>query len=584
MLALRRQLDHYKATISQSFLVEIKSDINVIKAGVGAMNAAVDSMRGHGVAKEERELLTKLVPPDASLFTGKPTCLPGTRLSVLKGIHAWVHDVSKPSRLFWLYGVAGCGKSTVAASICSRLGVNLLGSFFCKRDQDERRNPVRLIWSVAFFLAEANDIFRDAVLDALRDPKAFVNMDLTSQFELVIAKPLKATANVQVSKPSVIVIDALDECDSHDNVARLLAETVQLCSWLLVVVTSRNLPGLAKSFTKLGALRKEQDLFSNNAVDDIRRFLENELEPDGRLGDIREFIEDRMDVLLSNSQGLFIWVEVVIKFIVDHDDTKLDVVDAILNSRSHAKAETALDDLYKAVVNTAFEKSKSKETVKVILALILSTSNTSPLGPRALHALLPPSFNIPSATFDTILRRMSAIFVISEDGVVVVHTSVLDFIADDDRCGKDIFTPVIQFERNMAVGCFEIMDRGTRNAVRQMNRPPSGLRFNMCGLESSHAPNDMVPGLDKRIASNISAELRYSCLHWLDHFRQALQEPSPTSSSDEDQAAFSTLLADFFETNRSLYWLEVLSLTAHLNAAREILLDFLVLSGSLVCI
>ncbi|KAF7376827.1 WD40 repeat-like protein [Mycena sanguinolenta] len=336
------------------------------------------------------------------------------------------------------------------------------------------------------------------------------------------------------------------------------------------------MPGIARRFSRLEALKVEHDLFADNAFDDIRRFIENELDADGRLGDIKEFIEDRMGVLLDNSGGLFIYIEVIIKFIAAHGDTKLDVANEILGSKSHAKAETALDGLYRTVIKAAAEETNSWQTAKMISSFVLATSNTSPLDARALHAFLPPPFNIAFKTFEEILKRMSAIFIIGADGVVVIHTSVLDFLGDETRCGKDIFVPLDEVEGSMATGCFEIMKHGTRNAGRQMNRSPSGLRFNICDLETSYLPNNEVLDLDKRITANISAELRYSCLHWLDHLRSSLG--TSQSSSDEEEAMIA--LTDFLESKRSLFWLEVLSLAGNLAAGRDILLGVLRQSSS----
>ena len=61
----------------------------------------------------ESDLLVALVPPDTSLFTGKPSCLPAMQESVLNTIQAWVFDTMKETRVFLLHGKAGGGTSTV---------------------------------------------------------------------------------------------------------------------------------------------------------------------------------------------------------------------------------------------------------------------------------------------------------------------------------------------------------------------------------------------------------------------------------------------------------------------------------------
>ena len=196
---LRQELSEYKSTITHAFLVEIREALVNIKVDA-------DSERA-------RELLNKLLPPAKSSFEEKATCLSGTRETVLKIVRDWLYDACKPSRLFWLYGVAGCGKSTIAASICKSLQDkrHLIGSFFCWRDQADRRDPVKLVWSIAFFLAKANPAFRNALLVELQDFELFSTLGPESQFERLIECPannkdVKATAH---SGTAVLVLTVL---------------------------------------------------------------------------------------------------------------------------------------------------------------------------------------------------------------------------------------------------------------------------------------------------------------------------------------------------------------------------------------
>ncbi|KAF9645051.1 hypothetical protein BDM02DRAFT_3074913, partial [Thelephora ganbajun] len=81
-------------------------------------------------------------------------CLRGTRETVLSKIESWARDFSK-SPVFWLNGLAGTGKSTIAQTVSERVfGDGLLGaSFFCSRDFEDRNN-LRLIFpTLAFQLA-----------------------------------------------------------------------------------------------------------------------------------------------------------------------------------------------------------------------------------------------------------------------------------------------------------------------------------------------------------------------------------------------------------------------------------------------
>lgn len=70
-----------------------------------------------------------------------PTCLADTRVAVLKEIKAWAYGKDERC-IFWLNGVAGMGKSTIARTIChdfSQKG-HLGASFFFSRDEKKYRS------------------------------------------------------------------------------------------------------------------------------------------------------------------------------------------------------------------------------------------------------------------------------------------------------------------------------------------------------------------------------------------------------------------------------------------------------------
>ena len=83
--------------------------------------------------KEEEEKLKRLLCANDSLHHGKALCFHDTRVRVLQMLERWALDnAPDAARLFWLFGVAGCGKSAVAASIAQDLddAGRLTGSFF----------------------------------------------------------------------------------------------------------------------------------------------------------------------------------------------------------------------------------------------------------------------------------------------------------------------------------------------------------------------------------------------------------------------------------------------------------------------
>jgi len=72
---------------------------------------------------------------------GRKGCLRGTRETTLNEIESWARDF-KRSPVFWLNGLAGTGKSTIAQIISEWVfaGGVLGASFFCSHDFKDRSN------------------------------------------------------------------------------------------------------------------------------------------------------------------------------------------------------------------------------------------------------------------------------------------------------------------------------------------------------------------------------------------------------------------------------------------------------------
>lgn len=581
---LQHQMKEARETLRDAYVVEMGGKISTIADGVSKVKEGVDGVQ-HGVeniqdritkgdkrleAKDEAELLKSLVPPDGSLHYGKEGCLQGTRIAIIEHIRSWALDGSTAARLFWEFGVAGCGKSSLAVSIAKALGDRLDGSFFCsKRDKDERRNPVRLFSSIAYFLATPRSPYREALLSALQKPDASINSDLKSQFENLIERPLnEVKASKAPSRPFVFIIDALDECDDYDRLAPLLTRIVRLAPWVKFVVTSRHHEGISRAFDGLGDLTKKTDLFEENALGDIRTLLEYELSPHGRLARHGPFTVDRKEQLVARSQGLFVWLNTIINFITA-DEENIKYVDKILGSTS-SEAEAELYALYRTVVETAASKSKtSAKVVRMIIGIIHASSKTAPLSAKSIHAFLPPSFTLPLELFEDILARLSAIIRLGTDGITVMHTSVLDFFGDKAQCGEVHWIDPVEVQRIMASGCFEIMKNGSREPSR-LQTPPPGLRFNMCNLQNSHLRNDEVPNLPQTITESVSPELRYSCMFWADHFiGSRLNEFF--ESTDVGVTGIPASASSFICSVQSLYWVEAMTLFDSIPVARDAL-------------
>jgi len=123
---------------------------------------------------EHRKLLERLpmVRAKNTGWNAGRCCLAGTRQAQLDKIFQWVHDEGQ-GQVFWLTGVAGSGKSTIANTI-ARTFANLKrlgGNFFFNRDVDGLNNTDSAISTLTRQLAGFSEELGKRICDVIRkDP------------------------------------------------------------------------------------------------------------------------------------------------------------------------------------------------------------------------------------------------------------------------------------------------------------------------------------------------------------------------------------------------------------------------------
>ena len=119
-------------------------------------------------------------------------CLKGTRETVLDEIESWAKDFDQ-SPVFWLNGLAGTGKSTIAQTFSERVFADgrLGASFFCSRDFEDRSDLHFIFPTLAFQLAHNFLEFRSILVPLLQSDPGIVHESLYRQMEKLIVEPLR---------------------------------------------------------------------------------------------------------------------------------------------------------------------------------------------------------------------------------------------------------------------------------------------------------------------------------------------------------------------------------------------------------
>jgi NACHT domain len=473
----------------------------------------------------------------------------GTRTAVLNDIVAWAlkpfagesqPNASNPN-VFWLYGMPGLGKTSVANSLCDRLrkNKNLGGSFFCKHDNVDLREPKRVLPTLIAKLVRMWGPFRKLVAKVLLDEPQ-INPEST-RGELLL-KPLQLLKK-HPPHTLVLVIDALDECGQSNTRWPLLNCLIEACSlvnWLKIVVTSRPEHDI-KAFCESRHVAIRDLATDDISGQGIRLFTENRM---AEVANLRYLSSDwpgqeRISQIVERARGLFIFVDTLFRLVtVDVLDPEPLLVEVL--SGTSEGANTELHRLYSMTI-TSRAVQNTPEFHRILRAVI-GVSTYRPLSADTLAKLI----DLKVSTVLSLVGELGALLyqdVAEKNGIRVRHLSVLEFLVGS-TCPLEFRVDLKLANSELARCCLETMAKQ--------------LKFNICGLETSCVFNADIQDLSDRVAQKIPDELQYSCMHWSNHLCYDI---------DPVGAEITGLLDDFFAESQPLYWLEVLSLMGKVPVA-----------------
>ncbi|KAG8918698.1 hypothetical protein FRC02_002162, partial [Tulasnella sp. 418] len=226
LVGLDRMLNRALQTFMAGGIIQVEKRIEgLYDVAAGTRNVIEEFV----LTQAEQDLL-KTLPHvnaryDCMSRNDASACLENTRIALLQEIFKWVRDHETKQKTFWLHGLAGTGKSTVAHTVAKDLDRQgrLGASFFFSRDEADRRNPYRVLPTIANQLARSSPSFRKSLAKYLNEHQDAGTAGLSTQMEFLIEKPLRELSTLSSSSsPYVIVLDALDECTPPNHAEILL--------------------------------------------------------------------------------------------------------------------------------------------------------------------------------------------------------------------------------------------------------------------------------------------------------------------------------------------------------------------------
>ncbi|KAG8729283.1 hypothetical protein FRC10_004118, partial [Ceratobasidium sp. 414] len=330
-------------------------------------------------------LLSELKPLGKAGYDISRTCLDGTRTGIIADITAWCERSNDSERLLWVHGHAGLGKSTIAASVCQKLdSLNMLAaSFFCKRDDEERRDPQRVLTTAIHGLALRQPAYAEALTTLILPDSSICSSPSTeTQYNKLIVDLARLPKVSAATRRLVIVVDALDECGDEQTRRRLLTQLngmSQAITWLKVVITSRPDQDITRYFGSVPPKHffATRDVQSYGAAGDIVEFIRHRLcdWPEAELLPV-----DAESKLAAQANGLFIWAHTACEFIRGGLDPRTRF-DSLLEKAKLAPTMGALDALYDTAVEASIGDGGNDniQNVQQCLGIIIACSTRTPL-------------------------------------------------------------------------------------------------------------------------------------------------------------------------------------------------------------
>ncbi|KAF1814219.1 hypothetical protein P152DRAFT_392943 [Eremomyces bilateralis CBS 781.70] len=471
------------------------------------------------------------------------TCLPNTRVDVLKEIFNWAGGQDERS-IFWLNGLAGTGKSTIAHTVARTYLENgrLGASFFFSRGGGDVGHAVKFVTSIAVQLARNVPNLCRHICGAIAERNDIANQSLRDQWQHLIVSPLLKLDDKDSRSSYVLVVDALDECADENNIRtilQLLAKTRSVTKIRIrIFLTSRPEIPIRYGLCQMPDTEHKDFVLHNISRStinhDITVFLESKL---SLIGQERSFGagwpgEDAITHLVQSASGLFIWAATACRYIHEGGSLAADRLSIILQGIA---PNEQLNKIYLTVLRSSVGNLRKKERKKWY-KLLKDTAGSivlllSPLSILSLARLLKVS---PEQVIRT-LGDLHSILDIPDDLIRPLrlhHPSFRDFLLDQKRCNDlNFWVNEKQAQGILAARCIELMS--------------TSLKQDICGMK---APGVLVADISSnRVEQYFTPEVQYACLCWVQHLQK-----SDTRLHDND------LVHQFLQMHL-LHWLEALS-------------------------
>ena len=360
-----------------------------------------------------------------------------------------------------LIGNPGSGKTAfVCHLLCSRASSpfihdRILGYHFCMHSDKGTQNAAKFVRNLANMIALRIEEYRENILST-----SFANKVLRYDcpgdpewcFQEGIITPLVKLRR-QPKQPWYVVIDALDECaEAKAEIVNMLKSKVRrFPMWLKLIITTRNMSTITKSFEGLRRLELWQDDLRN--VQDIDTYTMDRIYPlkGSIISKIKSYFSIKennavyqriVSSVVEKSQGNFLYVRLV-----------LDTLFATTESTNWTEnIPKTLDNVFQSYFERKYPTPNSIQSLREIFEVLVASHR--PLSAQEIHSVV--QLDNPALDYEyDIMPKLEEVSLFlwhgSRNGLVrIYHASLSEWLTGESKKGQFYYVKKENGHRRLA--------------------------------------------------------------------------------------------------------------------------------------
>lgn len=495
-------------------------------------------------SKEEDECLKDMHITDPSLDKKR---IEDTNGGLLKDSYVWILTNAdfiqwrdNPNGgLLWIRGGPGKGKTMLLCGLIDEFqadGVTRPYYFFCQASDSRLNSATKVLCSLVYSIACEDELALAYVMEKYKHTgkKLFNNTNSWTALSQILTHILR---NISL-KDRVFIVDGLDECVADLPLLLDFIAQVSGLSEAKWIVSSRNWRSIEE---KLNASSKKLllslELNEQSVSDAVHIYIEHKV---NQLETLMKLDKDSRDAVQShlsaNANGTFLWVALVYKELFKGGVRKRHLQGLM------TEFPPDLGPLYKRMMAQVCESLDAKVCLQVLELISLTYRPISTLELAPLVELLEDSNDFDELR--DIIATCGSFLVLKDDVVYFVHQSAKDFLLN--KTSDKILTSGVALKHHgIFLRSLHILSRSLHRDMYKLRHPGAQIRD-----ASANNPDPLAP-------------LRYACLFWVDHLRDADINSSGKivlQASLQDEGVVHSFLKTYL-----LHWLEAFCLMGKLS-------------------